>query len=76
MLPDKPPSWIRWRNTTLSIISGIGPERIAPEWWQGDLQRDTFSERDYFTIQDTFGRWLWVFREQRSQQWFMHGVWT
>jgi protein ImuB len=76
MLPDKPPSWIRWRNTTLSIISGMGPERIAPEWWRGDLQRDTFSERDYFTIQDTSGRWLWVFREQRNQAWFIHGVWT
>lgn len=76
MLPDKPPSRIRWRNATLSIISGIGPERIAPEWWRGDLQRDIFSERDYFTIQDASGRWLWVFRDNTSQSWFMHGVWT
>jgi protein ImuB len=76
MLPDKPPSRIRWRNATLSIISGIGPERIAPEWWRGDLQRDIFSERDYFTIQDASGRWLWVFRDNTSQSWFVHGVWT
>jgi protein ImuB len=76
MLPDKPPSRIHWRNTTLTVLSGTGPERIAPEWWRGDLQRDRFSERDYFTIQDDCGRWLWVFREQRTQAWFIHGVWT
>lgn len=76
MLPDKPPSWIRWRNTQLTIQSGFGPERIAPEWWRGDLQRSVFSERDYFTVQDTSGRWLWVFREHASQGWFMHGIWT
>jgi protein ImuB len=76
MLPDKPPSRIRWRNNTLTVLSGTGPERIAPEWWRGDLQRDYFSERDYFTLQDHSGRWLWVFREQRTQAWFIHGVWT
>lgn len=76
MLPDKPPSFIQWRKTHLPIIYGIGPERIAPEWWRGDLQRDVFSTRDYFTVQDRSGRWLWVFRDQQTQEWFIHGVWT
>jgi len=76
MLPDKPPSWIRWRSARLSIISGFGPERIAPEWWQGDLNRSSFTERDYFTVQDESGRWLWVFRCLNTQAWFVHGIWT
>jgi protein ImuB len=75
MLPDKPPSRIRWRETNLAIISGSGPERIAPEWWRGDLQREIFSERDYFTVQDSSGRWLWVYRDNASHAWFVHGVW-
>lgn len=80
MLPDRPPSWIGWRGAKLTITYGIGPERIAPEWWRRDPQRDTrheqtFSERDYFTVQDSAGRWLWVFRRLDTQEWFMHGVW-
>jgi protein ImuB len=76
MLPDKPPSRIQWRGKHLSIISGTGPERIAPEWWRTHLQNDSFAGRDYFTIQDDAGRWLWVFRETSSQRWFVHGVWN
>lgn len=90
MLPDKPPSWIRWRGTKLSIISGFGPERISPEWWQSSLIQKTnnlgssqqenisisaTSPRDYFTVQDESGRWLWVFRCLSSLKWFVHGVW-
>jgi protein ImuB len=76
MLPDKPPSRIQWRGKHLSIISGTGPERIAPEWWRTHLHNDSFVGRDYFTIQDDAGRWLWVFRETRTQRWFVHGVWN
>jgi protein ImuB len=76
MLPDKPPSRIQWRGKHLSIISGTGPERIAPEWWRTHLQSNSFAGRDYFTIQDEAGRWLWVFRETSSQRWFVHGVWN
>lgn len=75
MLPDKPPSRVQWRGEQLTIISGSGPERIAPEWWSAPLQHDPFTGRDYFTIQDSAGRWLWVFREASSQRWFVHGVW-
>jgi protein ImuB len=80
MLPDRPPSWIRWRGATLTITYGIGPERIAPEWWRQDPQHETqqeqaFCERDYFTVQDDAGRWLWVFRRLDTQEWFVHGVW-
>ena len=84
MLPDKPPSWISWRGERLNIVSGFGPERIAPEWWRGNLSEQKaldlkLAERDYFTLQDNQGRWLWVFRANltdTSQNWFIHGVWT
>lgn len=76
MLPDKPPSFIQWRGVHLTVRSGFGPERIAPEWWRELLNDSSFGERDYFTIQDNNGRWLWVFRDQRTQEWFIHGAWT
>lgn len=76
MLPDRPPSFIQWRNVHLTIRSGFGPERIAPEWWHDLLQKEIFAERDYFTIQDDSGRWLWVYRDRGTQKWFVHGVWT
>jgi protein ImuB len=76
MLPDKPPSYIQWRGRRFSVITGIGPERIAPEWWHLHPQKDRFAERDYFKIQDELGRWLWVFRDQNSLEWFLHGMWA
>lgn len=75
MLPDKPPAWIRWRGAKLTITYGIGPERITPEWWHNTLQEKDLLGRDYFTVQDQLGRWLWVFRCLSSQSWFVHGVW-
>jgi protein ImuB len=76
MLPDRPPSFVHWKSRKLKVLSGIGPERIAPEWWIGDLLRQQFAERDYFKIQDEFGRWLWVYRDQKTLEWFVHGLWT
>ena len=79
MLPDKPPSWIRWRGQRLIIEKGFGPERIAPEWWRSNLVDLHLDCRDYFTVQDSFGRWLWLFRQNNGddkQIWFVHGVWT
>jgi protein ImuB len=73
MLPDRPPAWIKWRGAKLSIAHGFGPERIAPEWWRG--ASGSLSERDYFTVEDQSGRWLWVFRCLTTQRWFVHGVW-
>jgi protein ImuB len=75
-LPDKPPAQICWRDTRLSILSGVGPERLAPEWWrQHDNTTDRFTTRDYFKVQDQYGRWLWVFREDTTMNWFLHGMW-
>ncbi|MCO6429365.1 MAG: DNA polymerase Y family protein [Deltaproteobacteria bacterium] len=73
MLPDKPPSWIKWRDEKLFVVRGFGPSRISDEWWRSTLPRQD-DARDYFRIQDQNGRWLWVFRNG-TMQWFVHGLW-
>jgi protein ImuB len=48
-----------------------GPERIEGGWWDGaDVQRD------YYVAETGEGARLWVYREQRSGQWFLHGLWA
>lgn len=75
-LPDKPPAQICWRDTRLTVLSGVGPERLAPEWWnQQEKNGNDFATRDYFKVQDQYGRWLWVFREDATMRWFLHGIW-
>ena len=77
LLPDRPPAWIIWRHEKYGVLTGLGPERITAEWWQNLLeQQQEQNERDYFTLQDQHGRWLWVFREKFSGSWFVHGVWS
>lgn len=76
MLPDKPPSLIHWRDISHRIVLGIGPERIAPEWWKTPVDEKIFADRDYFKIQDEKGQWFWIFRNRQTFEWFIHGVWS
>jgi protein ImuB len=71
LTPDGPVLRIRWRDEDLSIISCIGPERLGPEWWAGDL-----SGRDYFKAQDELGRWIWIRRDLAANAWSIHGLWV
>ena len=75
MLPDKPPSFVIWRGVKLKVKLGYGPERITPEWWNSYLTAPQETERDYFRIQDEKGRWLWVYRDQTTLEWYLHGIW-
>jgi protein ImuB len=46
-----------------------GPERIESGWWDGkDIARD------YYIARQTGGIRHWVFQEQRSKCWYLHGV--
>lgn len=72
LLPDGAPVRIFWKGEELRIAQSIGPESIFSEWWGEEPPE----ERDYFKVHDTLGRWLWVFRERRSQEWFIHGIWV
>lgn len=73
LCPDGPVMNIRWRGIDHAIALSFGPERIEPEWWRGRAP-----SRDYFRVQDTQGRWLWLFREHEGDggEWFVHGVWA
>ena len=75
MLPDKPPSLLMWQGKNYRIIRGVGPERISGEWWKRKRFGDA-ETRDYFKVQDHTGRWLWVFKNLGSLEWFVHGVWS
>jgi protein ImuB len=78
LLPDRPPSWLRWRGEEYVLKNGVGPERIVTEWWKEDQGVGGETEgktRDYFKVQTEGGSWLWVYREWESGKWFVQGVW-
>ena len=79
LLPDGPPFMIQWKDKRYHVLSGIGPERIAPEWWGKD--EELTRERDYFRVQLPDGTWLWVYRTTveifgNEPRWFLHGIWS
>jgi protein ImuB len=57
------PAW----HGVLSLIRG--PERIESGWWDGGDVR-----RDYYQAGNPQGAMLWVYRDLRSQAWYLHGV--
>jgi protein ImuB len=46
-----------------------GPERIESGWWDGGDVR-----RDYYRASNPQGAVLWVYRDLRSQAWYLQGV--
>lgn len=77
LLPDGPPSWLRWRREEVRVVSAHGPERIGAPWWDGRHPSSRcVAYRDYFKVQDERGRWLWVFRGTENGHWFVHGEWA
>ena len=80
LLPDHPPSMIRWRNQNWQVYQATGPERIGPSWWLQSTQASKYSDktRDYYWLETQSGERLWVYREGliergESVEWFLHG---
>jgi protein ImuB len=71
LTPDGPVSRFTIGGEEHGVKACLGPERIASEWWR----RERFT-RDYFKAQDDAGRWVWIFRDLDSCDWFLHGVWA
>lgn len=44
-------------------------ERLVSGWWDGHPMA-----RDYFRAQRSDGTWLWIFRDLKTQRWYLHGV--
>jgi protein ImuB len=67
-IPTGPPSRIWWETRRLEISRTWGPERIETGWW-----REQSIQRDYYRIETSEGRQLWIFRCLNSGAWFLHG---
>lgn len=51
-----------------AALDWSGPERIESGWWD---ERDV--GRDYYSAKNAQGQRLWVFRDRRTHDWFLHG---
>lgn len=73
-IPDYPPMLFRYKGTLHKVMKADGPERIEQEWWirQGE-------HRDYYVVEDETGCRFWIFRlghytGDKTNQWFLHGI--
>ena len=86
-VPDGPPILLQWRRRRLRLVRAEGPERIAMEWWRPEAlaanqaERAKDKTRDYWRVEDTAGRRLWLYREGFYEAqpggtacWFVHGL--
>jgi protein ImuB len=56
----------RWRGLAVAA----GPDRISGGMWE-----EAAYAREYFRCLDEEGQLLWVYRDGRSGEWFVHGWW-
>lgn len=52
------------------ILSALGPERVSGCGWE----TDSFA-REYFRCVTREGTMVWIYRDVRSQHWYLHGWW-
>ena len=74
-----------WRGNMYEIVARMGPERIAPSWWNQHLLeeddpvgRTSVGTRSFYRMADRDGRWLWVHALERIDglTWYLSGVWA
>jgi protein ImuB len=51
------------------IVAVAGPERIESGWWSGPMQR-----REYYRIALQTGDWWWIYRDMKTNSWYLHGA--
>ncbi len=76
LLPDHPPAFFVWRKVRHKVAKADGPERITPEWWNGD--KSSFA-RDYYRVETEQGGRFWIFRDAPTAEggrWWMHGFFS
>ncbi len=78
MLPDQPPSLLRWKGEPRRIVRAEGPERIESEWWKPNGSKGE-PTRDYYRIEDQDGRRYWLYRSgtyagDTLPRWYLHGL--
>ena len=55
---DGPPAAFHWQGRRHAVGRWWGPERIETGWWRGGIVR-----RDYYRVETTTGRRVWLFRD-------------
>jgi protein ImuB len=69
VVPDGPPVRFRWHAGEHVIQCSWGPERIETGWWRGP-----HVERDYYRVETATGQRFWLFRQNDTAKWFLHGA--
>jgi protein ImuB len=68
VVPDGPPIRMIWQRQDCRVVRSWGPERIATGWWRSeDIQRD------YYRSEWEDGTHAWIYRDERTGRWFLHG---
>jgi protein ImuB len=72
LLPDGPPSLLRWRGVAHRVHQAEGPLRLEPEWWR---DRPGLQRRDYYRVELASGARLWVYRSgsPSAARWLLQG---
>ena len=60
-----------WRKAHRLVMQCEGPERITMEWWRHETPQPT---RDYSRVEDSDGKRYWLYRNDKTSQWFIHGA--
>ena len=63
------PQLFQCRQETWQLSRMWGPERIETRWWDAATTR-----RNYWRIELSDGRWMWIFLELNSLNWYWHGL--
>ncbi len=66
--PSGPPAQFHWDGVDYRIARSWGPQRIETGWWRTACVR-----RDYYRVETAAGQRFWLFRQNRSGHWFLHG---
>ncbi len=66
-LPLESPAARRYYDGSLQFRSG--PERIESGWWD---EQDV--GRDYYVAVSSQGQRLWIYRDRKSREWHLHGL--
>ena len=60
-----------WCQNPEAFQSGVAPA-MTPEAVIAEVLKD----RDYYAVQTSCGRKLWLFRHAGTAHWFVHGEWS
>lgn len=64
------PARYREAGEWVVVLSALGPERVSGGEWEGD-----HFAREYFRCVTREGTMVWIYRDVRRSEWYLHGWW-